>query len=338
MKQVILAAPGRIEIRDVPLPEPSDGEVLVKINSALTCGTDLKAYVRGHAMITMPGPFGHEYAGTIAKIGKGVAGFTEGDSIMGVHTAPCNACRYCSRGIHHLCETLIERKAYGAFAEYLLIPADVVRQNLFHKPDKLSFHEAALLEPLSCVVHPYSRLITDEIRSALVVGAGPVGLLHLAYLKMLDAAVIVSDFFDNRLEIARQMGADRVTVPEHLPQSLKEATDSMGVDIAIDCTGQLKVWETAVQFVRRGGTVLLFGGCPAGSRVTYDTDRLHYDELRLIGSFHYTPDDVKKAYHILEEGKTDLSMLISGVYPLQDIQKVFSLLEEGKGIKYALKP
>ncbi len=338
MKQVILVEPGRIEIRNVPVPVPSDGEVIVKINTALTCGTDLKAYIRGHELIAMPGPLGHEYSGTVAKIGRGVAGFKEGDEIMGVHSAPCNECRYCKKGLYNLCEVLIKKKALGAFSEYLVLPPGVVQQNLFHKPDNLSFNEAALVEPLSCVIHPYSKLRLDEIGNALVIGAGPIGLLHLAYLKIRGVTVIVSDFFDNRLSIAKTMGADMVTIPKYINQSLEEVTDAMGVDIVIDCAGQLKVWESAVNYVRRGGTVVLFGGCPTGTQVTYDSDRLHYDELTVLGSFHYLPEDVNNAYHILTEGKVDLSMLISGEYLLQDVEKVFTLLEEGKGIKYALKP
>lgn len=338
MKQVILTRPGKMEIRDVPVPEPSDGEVVVKINTALTCGTDLKAYDHGHKLIPIPGPFGHEYSGTVAKTGKGVSDFREGDAVMGVHSAPCNDCRYCQRGLYNLCEVIMEKKALGAFSEYLLLPAHVVAQNLFHKPDDLGFEEAALLEPFSCVVHPYERINLKEIETAAVLGAGPIGLMHLAFLKSRGVAVVVSEYFDDRHSLAAKLGASKVCLPHDVQDAVKDATGGFGADLVVECTGQQGVWEKAVRYARRGGTVILFGGCPAGTNVTYDAGRLHYDELTLKGSFHFTPRDIKNAYQMLAEKVIDLSPLISGTFPLTDIEKAFSLLKEGKGIKYALVP
>jgi L-iditol 2-dehydrogenase len=338
MKQAFLLQPGKIEIRDVPVPEPSDGEVVVKINTALTCGTDLKAYVRGHSLIPMPGPFGHEYSGTIYKAGKGVAQFKEGDDVMGVHSAPCLQCMYCRKRIYNLCETIMEQKALGAFAEYLVLPERVVRQNLFHKPSELRFDLASLLEPLSCVVHPYNKLNMDEIETALVIGAGPIGLMHLAYLKMKGIKVIVSDFLDQRLDLAADLGASSAVIPKAIRSIVDATTGNIGVDLVIECTGQQGVWEKAVNYVRRGGSVVLFGGCPSGTNVSYDAARLHYDELNLMGSFHFTPADVRKAYEIIVDNKLDLSMLISGEYSLQNMEKTFALLEQGVGIKYAVRP
>lgn len=337
MKQAILAGQGRIEIRDVPVPEPSAGEVLVKIDTALTCGTDLKAYVRGHDLIPMPGPFGHEYSGTIAKAGKDVTAFKEGDDVMGVHSAPCLECGYCKRRLYNLCEALMQSKVLGAFSEYLLLPANIVRQNLYQKPYGLSFEQAALLEPLSCVVHPYSKLNFDKIETALVIGAGPIGLMHIIWLTMNSIDVIAADISPDRLSAAEEIGAI-ATPTDELENTIKNATDNLGADLIIECTGQKDVWEQAVNYSRRGGTIVLFGGCPAGANVTYDSHRLHYDELTLLGSFHYTPRNVRTAYQALIEKKLDLSMLISGEFPLEETEKAFNLLKEGKGIKYALKP
>jgi L-iditol 2-dehydrogenase len=338
MQQVILIEPGKIEIRDVPVPEPSEGEIVVRVNIALTCGTDLKAYVRGHKLIPMPGPFGHEYSGTVAKTGKGITDFKEGDNIMGVHSAPCMECGYCKKGLQNLCEVIMKKKVLGAFSEYILLPVHIVRQNLFHKPQDISFEEAALLEPFSCVVHPYSTLKLDKTETALVIGAGPIGLMHLAYLKIKGVKVIVSDYYDNRLILATNMGADRITVPNDTANVVKEVTDDIGVDLVMECTGQQSVWEKSVNYVRRGGAVVLFGGCPAGTQVTFDAHKLHYNELSLQGSFHYKPQDVLTSYQALKEKKFSLSKLISGEFPLKDLEKAFTLLKEGKGIKYALKP
>ncbi len=338
MQQFTLIEPGKIEIIDVPDPEPIRGQVLVKVKAALTCGTDLKAYDRGHSFIPMPGPFGHEYSGTVIKTGKDVRSFKEGDHVMGTHSAPCMLCPYCKKGMHNLCDTIMDQKVLGAFAEHILLPSHIVNQNLFHKPDTISFEEAAMLEPYSCVVHPYSRLNLDDIETALVIGAGPIGLMHLAYLNMKGIQVIVSDFFDDRLSLASKMGAYKTTVPVNTLDIVNEATSRLGVDLVIECSGQVNVWETSAQYLRRGGTLVLFGGCPSGTSVSYDTHRLHYDELTLIGSFHYTPADVQKAYQNITERKIDLSPLISGEFPLKDLEKALILLREGKGLKYVLKP
>jgi len=337
MKQAILLKPGSIEIRDVPVPAPADGELVVKINTSLTCGTDLKAYKRGHALIPMPGPFGHEYSGTVAATGRGVSGFKEGDPVMGVHSAPCNGCRYCRRGLFNLCEVIMEKKALGAFAEYMLVPAPVVQQNLFQKPEHVSFEEAALLEPFSCVLHPYSTLHMNTIETALIMGAGPIGLLHLACLKMHGVRTIVSDISGSRLSTAETMGGT-IAESDTIESVIEKNTDSLGVDLVVECTGLPHVWEKTVHYVRRGGTAVLFGGCPAGTRVSYDTHRLHYDEITVSGSFHYTPHDVRRAREILVEKKINVSALISGAFPLEELTEALDLLEKGEGVKYAIKP
>lgn len=350
MKQAILVQPGTIEIRDVPVPIPSEGELVVKIDTSLTCGTDLKAYKRGHGLIPMPGPFGHEYSGTVAAAGRGVSSFKEGDPVMGVHSAPCNSCRYCKRSLFNLCEMIMEKKALGAFAEHLLVPAHVVSQNLFLKPEELPFEEAALLEPLSCVLHPYHRNpssspfreggmegLLDKTETALVLGAGPIGLLHLAYLRTHGIRTIVSDISASRLSDAEKMEGI-ISSSSDLEKTLHNSSDGLGVDLVVECTGMPEVWEQSVQYVRRGGTVLLFGGCPAGTRVKYDTHRLHYDEITVSGSFHYTPADVRSARRILIERELDLSPLISGMFPLYNLAHAFDLLDRGEGIKYAIKP
>jgi len=154
----VLIKPGYIELREIKIHKPSDGEVLVRIKAALTCGTDLKAFLRGHPLIPMPGVFGHEFSGVVTGVGKGVRRFKEGDAVMAVHTAPCLECIYCKKQLYNLCEKIMHTKVLGAFAEYIVLPSHVVRQNVFHKPKALSFEEAAFLEPLSCVVHSVEPL------------------------------------------------------------------------------------------------------------------------------------------------------------------------------------
>ena len=310
---------------------------MVKIETALTCGTDLKAYLRGHPMIPMPGVFGHEFSGVVAETGKGVRRFKEGHAVMAVHSAPCLRCPYCRKRLFNLCENVMSSKVLGAFAEYILLPTHIVNQNLFHKPDSLSFEEAAFLEPLSCVVHSMAGVPVGKGDRVLVIGAGPIGLLHLLLAKRKGAEVIVTGLEQDRLAVAKTLGADRTVAPGGLRDVLRESTRGMGADFVFECTGQVKVWEESVSYARRGGTVVLFGGCSKGTTVTYDTYRLHYDAITLKGVFHFTPGDVKRAYVLLREA-LDVSSLISGRYRLSELQVPFEKLSKGEGIKYAVSP
>lgn len=334
----ILVNPGRIELREIPKPKPSDGEILIKIKAALTCGTDLKAFRRGHSVIPMPGVFGHEFSGIVAEAGKGVREFKAGDEIMAVHSAPCLICNYCRKKLYNLCKNIMYTKILGAFAEYILLPPHIVRQNVFNKPEYLSFEEAAFLEPLSCVVHGMGPLDIRKGDHTLIIGAGPIGLLHLLLLKGKGSRASVMDVNNKRLRIAKTLGADFVFKPEKIDTVIKSINKGDGFDYIFECTGMPEVWEASVNYVRKGGTIVLFGGCKSGTRVAYDTERLHYDEITLKGTFHYTPSDVKKAYELLCARRIIVSGLISGRYPLRLTQKAFDKLSKGTGIKYAIIP
>lgn len=332
-----LIKPGKIELREMPAPKVSPGEVLIKIMAALTCGTDLKAFLRGHPMIPMPGVFGHEFSGVVAEVGNGVKNFKAGDEIMAVHSAPCLRCIYCRKKLYNLCENIMETKVMGAFAEYILLPAHIVRQNLFHKPSHLSFEEAAFLEPLSCVVHGMQGLDIKRDDWVLILGTGPIGLLQLSLAKLKGAKVIITGLEQERLNLAKKIGADVTLSPSEIIAAVNDYTDGLGVDFVFECTGQLSVWEASVNYVRRGGTVILFGGVKQGTIVTYDTYRLHYDELTLKGVFHFTPQAVKTAYSLLNN-TLDVSPLISGKYSLNDLPAALEKLSKGEGIKYAIIP
>ena len=338
MLSAILKSPGIIELQNVAVPEPAEGELLVKVMSALTCGTDLKAYLRGHSLIPMPGPFGHEFSGVVAARGRGASRFKVNDAVMSVHSAPCLACSYCDRGLYNLCENLMASKVLGAFSEYILIPKHVVSQNVFKKPDSLGFQEAAFLEPLSCVVHSVGPLNITSKDTVLIIGAGPIGLLHLMLLKHKGAKVMITGLEQERLETAGKLGADVVFHPSETAASVHDFSLGMGVDYVFECTGQPDVWESSVDYVRRGGTVVLFGGCKKGTDVTFSAERLHYDEITLKGIFHFTPQDVKKAFLLLKNNEIDVKQLITATCSLKELPSVFPLLAKGKGIKYAVVP
>jgi L-iditol 2-dehydrogenase len=328
---------GLIEFREIPVPDPSEGEVVVKIRAALTCGTDLKAFQRGHPMIPMPGLFGHEFSGIVTQIGKSVRKFKIGDEVMAVHSAPCLKCRYCEKKEFNLCEKIMKTKVLGAFAEYILLPSHIVKQNLLHKPSLLSFEEAAFLEPLACVVSGMRGLEIKKGDKALIIGTGPIGILHLSILKMKGCHVTVTARKKSRLDFAKKMGADEVVEISGIERAIKKITGGMGFDFVFECTGQLEVWENSVNHTRKGGTVILFGGVKSGTSACFDTHRLHYDAITLRGVFHFTPQDVRTAYKLLSE-KINVLPLISGHYPLKELSTAFEKLSKGEGIKYAIIP
>ncbi|TMA80167.1 MAG: zinc-binding dehydrogenase [Deltaproteobacteria bacterium] len=337
----LLLEPGKIDYREVETPVPGPGEVVVRVSAALTCGTDLKAFLRGHPKMPMPTLFGHEFAGEIAAAGSGVRGFHEGDAVMAVPTAPCKTCYYCRHKQENLCTIIMDTMVLGAYAEYVKLPSAIVETNMFHKERALPYAEAALLEPLSCVVHAIDKLTPRPDDCVLIIGAGAISLLHLLVLKSLGVErVIVLGRRQVRAQAAVDLGATVLLAPDATAARAQvlDATDGRGADVVIECTGQPQVWEQAVHYVRRGGTVVLFGGCPTGTRVSFDTGRLHYDQITLISPFHFTPRDVRKAHRLLSEGRINGRRLISGTYTFSALDQVLALLQQGQGIKYALVP
>ena len=337
MRQAYLEAVRSLRFRELPDPTPGPGEVLVRIHTALTCGTDLKTYRRGHAKLPVPGPLGHEASGWVAAVGPGVSGFQPGDPVMWVPTAPCGTCAACALELYNHCEHLFDGIALGAYADCLLLPSRVVRRHLFRKPDHLSFMEAALLEPLACIVRGWRRL--GEAKSVVIIGVGAIGLLHVAVAKALGCPdVTVIGGRPSGAELAQRLGADRV-IRGHLPAAAEQLPRGFAApEAVIECTGQPDVWAQAPALVRPGGRALLFGGLAGDAQVSFSARRIHYDEVTLLGSFHFTPADVAEAYRLLTEGDLRLAQLITGVRPLAELPQVFQDLEQGRGVKYALVP
>ncbi len=332
MRALILEHPGCLSLASVPRPKPERGELLIKVMAATTCGTDLKAFLRGHPQIPMPGPLGHEYSGIVEEAGP-EAPFKVGDAVMGVHSAPCQACRWCQAGQENLCESIMATKVLGSYAEYLLIPERIARLNVFQKPVSLSFEMASLLEPLGCVAQGVLELRRHRAwpaQSALVIGPGAIGLMFLSVLKLSGVPeVVLAGRNPSRLAVGAQLGAEAVRWPD---------VGRNDFDVVIECTGQVEVWERSVEFPRRGGTVVLFGGCAAGTRVGFDTRRLHYDQISLLSPFHFGTEAVRTAREWLLDPRLDLSPLLSGRRTLEEGEQTFADLAAGKGIKYVFEP
>lgn len=341
MQAVMLLGPRKLSCEELPLPRPGADEVVLKIDAALTCGTDLKAFLRGHPKWPMPTRFGHEYAGTIAARGRNVTSVHEGDAVMLAPTAPCGVCFYCQRGQETLCVSIMETMVLGGYAEYLTVPERVIRTNLFPKPKELSFAEASLLEPVSCVVHGLQQPTIRQDDIAVIIGAGAFGLLHLVVLRALGIEqVYVIARNPRRAKIAKELGASGIIpcAAEQARPLVLDLTQGRGADLVVECTAQPRVWEEAIILARPGGQVILFGGCPPGTTVSLDTYRLHYDQVQVFSPFHFTPKAVRQAQEMLASGKIPTQHLISGSYPLSQLPHAFDLLQQGQGIKYAVIP
>ncbi len=332
MRALVLEEPGCLTYTQVQIPSPGPGEVLIKVEAATTCGTDLKAFLRGHPQIPMPGVLGHEYSGTVAAVGEGVTAFQVGSPVMGVHSAPCQQCYWCEQGQENLCESIMSTKVLGSYAEYLLIPERIVRLNLFDKPDSISFEMASLLEPLSCVAQAIQLLKLRNDMSVLIFGSGAIGLMFVASLRLLGVkSITLAGRNKARLEVGEKLGAVTCQVDD-IPVS-----DPRKYDVVIECTGVVEIWEKSIDYVRRGGTLMLFGGCPGGTRASFDTKKLHYDQITLLSPFHFGTQAVQTAREWLLKA-LDLSPLISGVRYLEQGAAVFEDLQAGRGLKYVFKP
>ncbi len=288
----------------------------------------------------MPTRFGHEFSGDVWEIGEGVEGFKTGDQVMCVNSAPCGECDECRRGLENLC-TSPDMFSWGAFAEYMRIPARIVKHNMFKKPPGLSYSEAAMLEPLACVVYGLEQVRLMREDTVLIIGAGPIGLLHVMVTKALGAGkIMVSGRRSKRLKIARLIGADVVidAASEDVRRRVMEETGGVGASLVVECTGQLSVWEESTRLVARGGTVILFGGLPKGTMASFDTARLHYDQITLKGVFHFTRSAVRSAYELLASGRIRVKDLITGSYTLDDMKKVIDQLLDGNCIKLEVVP
>lgn len=328
MQALVLEEPGSLSLQELEVPQPGPGELLIRVKAATTCGTDLKAYLRGHPQIPMPGVFGHEYSGVVEAAGEGTR-FQVGDAVMGVHSAPCQTCFWCRRGQENLCESIMATKVLGSYAQYLLIPAHIARLNVFHKPAELSFEMASLLEPLSCVAQGIELLNLQSHDKVLIIGPGSIGLMFVAALRLLGIeSVTLAGRNRARLDVGERLGA--------MPSYLGDVSGNF--DLVIECTGNVEVWEKSVDYSRRGGTVMLFGGCPSGTTASFDTKKLHYDQISLVSPFHFGTNAVRTARVWLIDHRMDLSALISGERSLDQGVQTFQDLKEGKGLKYVFKP
>jgi L-iditol 2-dehydrogenase len=343
MTAAVLYGKEDVKIERVPIPRVSDGEVLVKVQVALTCGTDLKVYQRGyHArMIVPPALFGHELAGVIEEVGQGVRGFKKNMRVVALNSAPCQMCFYCSRHQENLCEDLLFNN--GAYAEYIRIPRRIVELNMLAIPPDVSYEEAAMVEPLACVLRGLHETEVEIGDTVTVIGGGPIGLMFIQVARAVGCNVIAVVKRDSQAAAAKHMGANEVVqitkVKDPVDAVRALSPERRGSDVAIEAVGRPEAWEWAIDMVRKGGTVNFFGGCASGTKVELDTNRLHYSEVTLKATFHHTPETVRKAFALIAEKKIRSTDYITGEAPLSRLQQVLRhMLNRNGDIKTAIIP
>ncbi len=336
MAAQLFFGPGDVRYLNTDIPKVADGEILVKIKSALTCGTDLKTYKRGHPTVINQGSvFGHEYAGDIVETGRGVEGFKVGDRVVALNSCPCFRCYYCKLEEYSMCENIVYNN--GAYAQYITVPPDIVKVNTFLIPDQISYREAALLEPLSCVVHGIDEINIRPGDTVAINGTGPIGLMFVTLARLKGAKIIATDLSDERLYYAQKFGADHIINASRTDQvsAVKEITEKgYGADVAIEATGFPDVWEKTILMGRKGAVILLFGGWEPGSSINIDTKLLHYSELDIKGVYHHTPYYARKAFNLLASKKINAKDFITSDMPLKNLIDALEMVENRKGLKY----
>jgi L-iditol 2-dehydrogenase len=327
MAAAVLRGKQDLRIEQVPVPIAGPGELVLRVGAALTCGTDLKVYRRGyHAkMLTLDRLFGHEMAGTVDSVGPGVTGFAVGDRVVPLNSAPCDACFFCANGQQNLCEDLIFNN--GAYAELLRVPQRIVAKNTLRVPEGMPLEHAALTEPLACVMRGLEESNAHAGQTAIVLGAGPIGLLfiHAAALQGLHVIAVVKR--KDQVATARHFGAEQIVriadVEDPIAAARALTPQGRGADIVLEAVATPEAWQWAVQMARKGGLVSLFGGPPAGTSVALDTNLIHYSDLTLKASFHHTPATARRAFELLCSGRFLCDDFLTGSATLEELPEVY---------------
>ena len=346
MNACLFYGPGDVRYEKVKTPEINENEILVKVHTVLTGGTDLKTFKRGHPVLIKKTPslFGHQFSGTVVRIGENIKNLSIGQKIVSLNSAPCFECNFCKKKRFSLCENI--EFLNGAYAEYILIPERIVKHNTYLVPENVDLEIASALESLAVVLHGYERSEITKDKTVCIIGTGSIGLLFVALAKLNGVKVISIGKNPLKLNIAKEIGADftlnikNFSNEEELIKKIKSLTNNYGPEVVIEAVGLPETWELAVKIVSRGGLVNFFGGCKKGTEVKLDTFKLHYDEIKLIGVFHHTPEYAKKALNLLSGNfiQSTIKKIITKKIPLKELKEAFLLHDLGEIVQVAVKP
>jgi L-iditol 2-dehydrogenase len=314
-------------------------EVRVKVETALTGGTDVKTFLRGHPKLIKetPSAFGYEFAGEIIETNN--RKYKVGQKVIAANTAPCNKCFFCRKEQEELCINL--KFLNGSFAQEIVIPADIVKNNLHNYPKAMSSQRAAFTQTLAVCLLGFDRTQIEDRDVVCVYGIGAIGQCFIKLCKVLreNITIIAIGSSEKKKKLAKKSGADYVFdyKKDDVKKEISKLTEH-GVDKIIEATGKPEVWLECLELIRPGGLINYFGGCPQDSKIEIPTYDLHYKEVTLTGSFHHSPKYIQKALTILRSDLIDVESLISSEMPLNDLEKAFKEMISGEAIKVAIKP
>lgn len=350
MKAAVYYGPGDIRTEERPIPDIGDDDILVKVEASSICGTDLRIYKSGHHAVKPPQIMGHESAGIIEKAGSNVEKYKEGDRVAIDPIVSCGYCYYCKKGITNLCSTFkktIEAFGYyypGGFAEYMAIPGKaILRGNVIPVPDSMSFEEAAIAEPMACALNAQLLSRVSAGDSVLVVGAGPVGMMHAGLARILGATrVILSEINSSRLEMAKKADiSDYYINPSEkdIKEFLADVTEGIGPDVIMIAAPSKIAQEEAVQLVANQGRICFFGGLPKTDYTAcLDSNLIHYKEIFIHGSSGATTEHIKTCIDLMGGKRIDGKKFISGTCALEEIPEYLQQIADGKHLKVVVKP
>jgi L-iditol 2-dehydrogenase len=332
---------GRQDIRleEVPTPEIGPGEMLVRVEACGLCGSDLMEwYVQEKA----PTVLGHEPTGVVAAIGKKATGFEVGDRVFVHHHVPCFTCHDCLRGYYTLCDTFKSTHLDpGGFAEYVRVPALNVARDVLKLPSGMPFDEGTMIEPVATCIRGIERAHVQTGDTAVVIGAGVTGLILLQLTRIFGAAkVVVTDFSEYRLGVARQLGADlAINAREDVVTALKEENEGRGADVVIVTAGSIKAMEQGMELAAGGSTVLLFAPSSPGEALAINPHRLLFSEITVVSSYSCAPHETRQALKLIQGGRIKVKELITHHFGLPQVDKAIHLAKQaGESLKIIITP
>lgn len=345
MKAAVFHGPEKLVLEDVPDPTPGPGDLVLRTGANTVCGTDLRILHGQKTAGVVPGVvLGHEIAGYVEAIGDQVTGFSEGDLVSVIPTVPCGQCYYCRRGLDHLCidAHLFGYDLNGGLADHVLIPEAAIRRGgVAVANPSLSPAEVALAEPLSCVLNGLSHYKPHVGDTALIIGAGPIGLLHLQAVRAAGASqVIVSDPTEARRRTALQLGATDVVDPsqDDLETFVRDHTEGVGADLVVICIGAGPLINEALHCARKQAHVSLFAGFPKGRTAEIDPNLIHYGELTVVGASNSGRAKQDLALRLIGSHAIDTAALVTDTYTLDHVVEAIEYSASGHGIKVAVTP
>lgn len=343
MKSAMLYGKEQVRVTDIPQPQIGSREILLKVKAASLCGSDVRMIQNGYKNVDENHPLtlGHEFAGIIEEVGGEIQSYTTGVRVTVAPNWGCGICRHCTGGDTHLCR---DYQAFGinrpgGFAEYVVIPEEVIRQgNIVPMGEALSFEEASLVEPFSCVMNGQERTGIQAGDTVLVVGAGPIGILHAMLAGITGASkVMMNDLSNDRLRVAKELIPDLITIEGDPARRVMEETNGLGVDVSIIAAPAPTAQEESLAYMAMNGRVLFFGGLPGDrEQISLNSNIVHYKQLRIVGSARANVRQFRICLSFVQNGRIPIGRLVTGRYSIDEFANAVAAAKQASGLKHVI--